>query len=238
MQNFVLGFSSFRISSPVKYTSPMILPPPDVQAPTPPVGQDVAIRLSTFKPSGNEYQNSQPPQMCWTNQLYDSLNDSIPLPQDDYQAQHAPKDSLTAQHHSNNSCVAQYGDMAVPKRDSVNNSLLPKCDSLDSNLTVHCDGLARPPSIYKELSGRRNYVNQASVESDNPEEISILSGSEEVSSCPGSETSPMLCSQPGDSLSNSYLQQQQGIDSLALSSKDEENYHPMKNHKHVKTSVL
>ena len=61
---------SFRISSPIKYTSPMILPPPDVQAPTPPVGQGhqphpECVRLSTFKPTPPppsvvvDYQNQQ-----------------------------------------------------------------------------------------------------------------------------------------------------------------------------------
>ena len=101
LKSFVLQWEtvflcSFRISSPIKYTSPMILPPPDVQAPSPPSGQEAyygssnsdVIRLSTFKPT--EYQNQQPrpdncpplppsggqQQLCWTNQLYDSFNGS------------------------------------------------------------------------------------------------------------------------------------------------------------------
>ena len=98
---FFFNFS-FRISSPIKYTSPMILPPPDVQAPTPPQHPE-CVRLSTFKPTPTppsaDYQNQQnssprcsasstppppplPPssgpgqQLCWTNQLYDSFNGS------------------------------------------------------------------------------------------------------------------------------------------------------------------
>lgn len=196
MHQFSPLFFSFRISSPIKYTSPMILPPPDVQAPSPPSGQEAyygsttnsdVIRMSTFKPT--EYQNQPRPtdngppmppsggqQLCWTNQLYDSLNDS----------------------HSSSS---------------------------------HHD-LARPPSIYKDLAAadvtaadqlkRRSYVNQTSLESPNPEEVSMASDPESA------ESSPMMGLANQDEVVVAS-------DVMVL----QESYHPIKNNsKYVKTSVL
>ena len=171
----------------------MILPPPDVQAPSPPSGQEAyygssnsdVIRLSTFKPT--EYQNQQPrpdncpplppsggqQQLCWTNQLYDSLNDS--------------------------------------------------CEDGGS-----CHDLARPPSIYRDLATaeelrRRSYVNQTSLESPNPDEASTTTSDQE-----STESSPMI------GLAN----QDEIVVATDVMVLQNDSCHPIKNSKHVKTSVL
>ena len=90
------GSSTFRVSScsPIKYTTPMILPP-EVQAPTPPeddahqetikmgdiprkVIYENQVSVHSSDSGDVHYSPVTNNNMCWTNHLYDSLSDSPP----------------------------------------------------------------------------------------------------------------------------------------------------------------